>query len=239
MIAVLQNEPETGLGAFARVLERMGVSYEVVDTSTRQFPARESLDGVIALGGSLSAHDPRLIPTVRWIRASVLAGLPFLGVCLGGQLLASALGAEIARLPRPEVGIHDIYLTDAASRDRLFAGLPGRLAVFACHEDSFGLPRGAVPLAGSLGCTYQGFRFGARAYALQFHAEVRPRDLHGWDQVQAYRKLFDHAGGRAAVTRELERATSALETLADQLVERWLDLTSEPAAADPRLRAAV
>jgi GMP synthase-like glutamine amidotransferase len=169
----------------------------------------------------------------------VLRGLPFLGVCLGGQLLASALGAPVERQARPELGVHDVYLTDAARRDPLFSGLPGRLAVFGWHEDGFELPPGAVPLAGSIACTYQAFRFDAAAYGLQFHPEVRAGDLAGWVRVPGYRRLLDMADVMPNhLAAELARVGPDLDRLARQLLERWLELVSL-VAAERRLGVAV
>jgi GMP synthase (glutamine-hydrolysing) len=174
-IVVLQHERETGLGAFAALLNEGNAECTVVETLRDPLPDPGAFDGAIALGGSLNADNPRLLEIRRWIRHGVLRGLPFLGVCLGGQLLARALCAAVDRQAQAEVGVHDVYLTEAARRDPLFSSLPGRLAVFGWHEDRFELPPGAVPLAGSIACTYQAFRFGA-AYALQFHPEVRAGD---------------------------------------------------------------
>src|SRR5687767_13416434 len=96
-IVVLQHERETGLGAFAGLLDEAHVDYTVVETLRGPLPDPGAFNGAIALGGSLNAYDPRLLETRRWIRNGVLRGLPFLGVCLGGQLLASALGAAVER----------------------------------------------------------------------------------------------------------------------------------------------
>jgi hypothetical protein len=115
-LCVLEHEPETGLGAFAAHLEAAAVDYELVKTTRDALPEVDRFDGAIALGGSLDVYDPRLVGTRRWIRNAVLDGLPFLGVCLGGQLLASALGGVVRR-GRPEVGLHDVFLTDAADHD--------------------------------------------------------------------------------------------------------------------------
>ena len=222
-IAVLQSERETGLGAFADILDRARVDHELVE-ATAEPPDADAFDGAIALGGSLDAYDPTLLETRRWIRSAVVGGLPFLGVCLGAQLLACALGGVVRRQRRPELGLHDIYLTPAARRDPLFAGLPGRLEVFGWHEDGFDLPPGALPLAGSIACTYQVFRFGDVAYGLQFHPEVRTADLNGWRGVPGYRSLFERADAQPALARDLERATPALDALAEQLLGGWLDL---------------
>lgn len=238
-LAVLAHEPETGLGAFAAQLDAAGVDYEVLRATAGALPDSGRFDGAIALGGSVGAYDPKLLETRRWIRNAVLSGLPFLGVCLGGQLLASALGARVAR-GRPELGLHDVFLTDAAERDPLFAGLPGRLQVFGWHEDSFDLAPGAVPLAGSISCTYQAFRFDAAAYGLQFHPEVRVDDLVRWRGVAGYRDLAERTGSDFdALAIGLRRSTPALAALAEQLLERWLYLAAGVATlASPQSAAA-
>ena len=202
-IAVLQHEPETGLGSFGRLLEDAGVHYEVVETTsaTALLPEPVWFDGAIALGGSLDASDPRLLEARRWIRDAVLRDTPFLGICLGAQLLASALGARVYRGLRPEIGIHDIFLTGASDNDALFGGLPRRLSVFGWHEDTFVLPRGALPLAGSIAYRHQAFRYGASAYGIQFHPEIRVEDLRRWKDVPGYAAHARGSGRRLGCGR--------------------------------------
>ena len=238
-LAVLAHEPQTGLGALATSLPEAEVDYELVCTTHGgALPDVARLDGVIALGGSLGVHDPRLLETRTWIRSAVLGGLPFLGVCLGGQLLASAFGARVAP-GRPELGLHDVFLTEAAEHDPLFAGLPRRLQVLGWHEDSFDLPPGAVPLAGSIACTYQAFRVGAAAYGLQFHPEVRAGDLLRWRRARGYRELAERTGTDLdALASSLRRAAPELDRLVEQLLERWLCLARGVAVLTSRLRAA-
>ena len=237
-IAVLQHEDETPLAAFAPLLDAAHVRFELVRTTRDALPDHARFDGAIVLGGSLSAADPRLLETRRWIRDAVLTRMPFLGVCLGAQLLASALGAAVER-GRAEAGLHDVYLTDAAGRDPLFAGLPRRLEVFGWHEDSFDLPRGAVPLAGSIACTYEAFRFGAGAYGLQFHPEVRAEHVACWREVPGYRALAE--GTRTdfdELASELRQATHHLDALARLLLRRWLQLVSRTQLASSARAAA-
>lgn len=237
-LAVLAHEQETGLGAFAAELDAADVGYEVLTTTRGDLPDRDDFDGAIALGGSLGAEDARLLETRRWIRRAVLTGLPFLGVCLGGQLLATALGARVTR-GRPEVGLHEVFLTETGQRDPLFAGLPRRLEVFGFHEDTFDLPPGAVPLAGSISCTYQAFRFGAAAYGLQFHPEVRADDLAGWQTVEGYRDLAARTGAEFdTLATALSAAAPALDAVAAQLLERWLHIVAAVARLGSRERAA-
>jgi GMP synthase (glutamine-hydrolysing) len=240
-VAVLQHERETGLGAFAGLLDEAGVHYEQLETNgSMRLPDVADFDGVIALGASLTASDPTLLETRRWIRDAVLGGTPFLGVCLGAQLLAMALGGSVGRASPPEVGVHDVFLTNAAKHDLLFAGLPGRLPVLGWHEDALDLPRGAVPLAGSIACEHQAFRFGAGAYGLQFHPEVRVPDLRCWATVPRYGALVKRVGADwDDLAAELARTTPALDELVEQLLERWLDLVTELAHRRERTQRAV
>jgi GMP synthase (glutamine-hydrolysing) len=231
-LAVLQHEAETGLGRFANLLDEHAVDYELVPSTRGTLPDPLAFDAAFVLGGSLAAHDATLLPARRWIRNVVLSDVPYLGVCLGAQLLASALGADVKR-GRTEVGVHSVFLTDVAERDPLFGELARRFEVFGWHGDSFELPCGAVPLAGSLACTYQAFRYGANAYALQFHPEVRLDDLAGWRDVPGYRRLLEQTGRDwHDIAQELTRATAALDELAAHLLERWLDLVTRAAAGE-------
>jgi GMP synthase-like glutamine amidotransferase len=241
-IAVLQHEPETGLGAFAGMLDEAGVDYEVLETSgATPLPGVVGFDGAIALGGSLGVHEARLLQARDWIRDAVLRDTPFLGICLGGQLLATALGGFVGRGSRPEVGVHDVFLTHAAKLDPLFGGLPRRFPVFGWHEDAFTLPRRAIPLAGSVAYEHQAFRFGPSAYGLQFHPEVRPDDLARWAAVPGYTGLLERAGADWDEVRSaLEQAAPELDALAEELLERWLYLVAGAAALrERRTRVAV
>jgi GMP synthase (glutamine-hydrolysing) len=237
-IAVLQHEAETGLGAFAGPLADAGVEYELVETTgSSPLPDIARYDGVLALGGSLGAGDGSLLEARRWIRAAALRDTPFLGVCLGAQLLAVALGGDLESGRRPEVGLHDVFLTDAARRDPLFASLPRRVRVLGWHEDTFTLPRGAVPLAGSMAYVNQAFRWGAAAYGLQFHLEARPEDLRRWRHVPAYARLLESAGTEVdALLGDLEGAAPALDETMGALIERWLLLVAAVAALRDRQR---
>lgn len=238
-VAVLQHERETGLGALAGALSDGGVECEILQTTTGvALPDAARFDGVLVLGGSRGAHDEALLETRRWIRDAVLRETPFLGVCLGGQLLASALGGRIESGPRPEVGSHDIFLTEAAAHDPLFVGLPPRLQVFGWHEDGFSLPRGAVPLAGSTAYTNQAFRWGASAYGLQFHVEARPHDLQRWKQVHDYARLVAAAGTDwKELAADLGAAAAALDETMRTLIERWLLVVAAARALRGRVAA--
>jgi len=238
-IAVLQHEAATGLGAFAGALSDLGVECETLETTGgAALPDPAGFAGAIALGGSLGANDPSLGEARRWIRNAVLCDVPFLGICLGAQLMARALGGSVEPGHRPEVGVHDLFMTDAARHDPLFAGLPRRLQVFGWHEDSFTPPRQALPLAGSIAYANQAFRWGATAYGLQFHVEVRPDDLRRWAHVPAYMRLLEAVGcDWNALADALRAATPALDEVAHTLIERWWLLAVGAAAVQQRIPA--
>jgi GMP synthase-like glutamine amidotransferase len=243
-VAVFQHEPETGLGVLADVLDARSVRYELVDTSQGSaLPDPDSFDGAIVLGGSLDAGDPELDETVKWIRAAVRDDLPFLGICLGAQLLASALGAGIVRGSRPRVGLQDVMLTHAAGYDPVFGALPRRLSVLGCHQDVFMLPHEVTLIAASFERTPEAFRFGACAYGLQFHLEARADDLERWRDVPGYRRLAESVGADwDAVVEMVTQASPELDHLAHHIFGRWLTRAGAVAAhrkgrAWPRLRA--
>lgn len=235
-IAVLQHEPATRLGTFAGLLDEGGVDYHVLETSGKApLPDSGWFDGALALGGSLGADEPALLDARHWICDAVLRDTPFLGICLGGQLLARALGGFVRRGSHPEVGVHDVFLTDAARQDRLFGGLSGRFPALGWHEDGFELPRGAIPLAGSMAYKHQAFRFGASAYGLQFHTEVRSEDLDRWASVPGYVHLLERAGADWDELKSgLEGVTPELDALAEQLLGNWLCLVDDVAAVRTR-----
>ena len=237
-VAILQHEEETGPGAFAHALDHAGVQYEILETTKGvPLPDPALFDGVLALGGSRGAYDNALLETRRWIRNAVLRETPFLGVCLGGQLLASALGGGIEPGSRAEVGLHDVYLTEAARHDALFAGMPRRLQVFGWHQDGISLPRGAVPLAGSIAYANQAFRWGASAYGLQFHVEVRSGDLQRWKHVRDYTRLLEPAGADwGTLSADLHAAASTLDETMEMLIRRWLLIAHAATTMRGRMR---
>jgi len=138
---------------------------------------------VLALGGPMGVSDERDYPFLaeekRVIAEVARAGHPFLGVCLGAQLLAAGLGAEVFQNPVKECGLGEVWRTEAAATDPLFSALPERVTVFQWHGDAFALPAGATLLATNPHCTHQAFRFN-RAWGLLFHLEVRPPMAEAW-----------------------------------------------------------
>jgi GMP synthase-like glutamine amidotransferase len=179
----LQHAAFEGLGSIEPWLQEAG--YEISYTrffESAVLPQLEAIDGLIAMGGPMSVNDevqfPWLVPEKAFIRSAVHARKPVLGVCLGAQLIASALGARVYTNPCKEIGWFPVKAAGATGETpfRVFR-FPDAVEVFHWHGETFDLPVGAVHLAASAGCRNQGFQFGPSAIGLQFHLETTPESL--------------------------------------------------------------
>jgi GMP synthase-like glutamine amidotransferase len=126
------------------------------------------------------AEYPFLQAENDFLQRAVAQGVPLLGICLGSQLLAKALGARVYRNPCKEIGWYTVDVTPAGCTDLLFTGVESPLAVFQWHGDAFDLPPGATLLASSPLCPHQAFRYGDRVYGLLFHLELTPEMIRTW-----------------------------------------------------------
>ncbi|MED4603490.1 type 1 glutamine amidotransferase [Paenibacillus validus] len=140
-------------------------------------PRMDDFDWLIILGGPMSAYDKEdwLQQEKRFIRSAVDHGKHVLGICLGAQMLAEALGGKVYRNEQKEIGWHPVTRTRAAHR--LFEDVPASFHSFHWHGDCFDLPEGALSLAYSDACRHQAFAYGERVLGLQFHLETTPSCL--------------------------------------------------------------
>ncbi len=176
---------------------------------------------------------PWLAAEKRLVTDAVEAGRPFLGVCLGVQLLAAALGAPVYAAEQAEVGLLEVELTGEGREDRLFAGIDEPLVSLQWHGDTFDLPPGAVRLARSPLAENQAFRVGERAYGVQFHLEVTGEMAREWGEVPAYRRSLAETLGEergAEFIADVERRGEELHALARQLFANWLEIAANGSA---------
>jgi GMP synthase-like glutamine amidotransferase len=150
---------------------------------------------------------------------------PFLGICLGHQLLAAALGGEVGPMEAPEVGVRPVFLTDAAAGDPLVGRLPSPVRALQWHgAEVRRLPEDATVLATNTACKVQAFRAGACAWGIQFHVEVEPTTVKEWSSVPAYRQALALSSVataeqlEAAVSEWIEHMDTVSTVLTDQLV---------------------
>lgn len=223
---VLQHEQCEGLGTIAESL----AAESVTPTYVRAYagdpvPAGPGdAAGLIAMGGPMGVYDhsrlPYLAAEMRLIEAALAAERPVLGVCLGSQLLAQVLGAEVRPSGVKEIGWYPVDLTPAAASDPLWQGHPGRFVAFHWHGDAFPLPPGAVHLISSAACPCQAFRAGTGAYGIQFHLEVTQgivrEMLRTWPE-----ELVAEGVDADAILADTARHLPALRPVADSVFGRW------------------
>jgi len=182
---VAQHAPHEGPGLLADVLDAAGLDTVVVRLDLGDpLPPPEDLGGLVVMGGAMGVHDADEFPWLeterRWMAETVSAELPVLGVCLGAQQLAAALGASVTTGPSPEIGIGQVALTAEGRSDPVLGPEGERLAVIHWHGDAFEIPHGAVRLATGERYPNQAFRYGRAAYGLQFHIEVDDAMAEAW-----------------------------------------------------------
>jgi GMP synthase (glutamine-hydrolysing) len=183
---LVQHAAHEGPGAIALAVADSGADLTVVrvDRGDAIPPPAAVADmaGLVVMGGPMGVHDDLawLADERALLRGAVEDGCPVLGVCLGAQQLASALGASVTQGPAPEYGVGEVHLTTDAIDDPVFGPASSPLPCVHWHGDTFSLPEGAVRLAGNDAYENQAFRVGSRAYGLQFHVEVTGSLVAHW-----------------------------------------------------------
>lgn len=205
-------------GAYEDELLAWGAQLHRVEVDEGEcLPDWHEFDAIVVMGGPMGAYEERRLPWLadekRLIAAAVRAGTPVWGVCLGAQLLAASLGAEVAPGGEPEVGVLSVCVTAAAARDPVFSLCPPQFLALQWHADTYKLPTGAVQLARSTHYEQQAFVVG-RAYGMQFHLEVSAALTREWGHLPAY------ADSLQAILGE-----NALPTLIDQLQAQEMEMT--------------
>jgi GMP synthase-like glutamine amidotransferase len=182
-VLAFRHVPFEGLGLIEPALRLRRIEVDYADPyqpgTTRPDVGR--YDALIFMGGPMSVNDdlPFLRQEMDFIRQAIAQRQPILGICLGSQLIARAMGATVRRNAAKEIGWNGLQFTPAAADDRLFAGL-SKETVFHWHGETFDLPPGAELLASSNLCRNQAFRAGEHVYGLQFHLEVTPEMIADW-----------------------------------------------------------
>ncbi len=199
-------------GMLRKFLEQDGVEWDAVELDAGEaIPPLEDYDAMWVMGGPMDVWDveehPWLVPEKQAIRTWVRdLGRPFLGLCLGHQLLADALGGTCGPQRPPEIGILDVDLTAEGEADPIFAGMARRQKALQWHSVAVAQPpEGAVVLASSPVCRVQAMRVGRHAWSMQYHVEVEPDTVANWGKVPAYKQALEATLGPAALG-DMDRA---------------------------------
>jgi GMP synthase (glutamine-hydrolysing) len=183
-VLALQHVWDDPAGYLGELLQAYRIAYDVIHVETEPLPDATTYDAVLAFGGFQHAYDddryPYFVQEKQWLRKTIEQEIPFLGICLGGQLLAHALGGSVKQHSLTEIGFTEVHFTEAGKADPLYEGLPGYQEVFQWHEDTFEIPADAVLLASNSATENQAFRYGRCVYGLQYHIEPTAEMLDTW-----------------------------------------------------------
>jgi GMP synthase-like glutamine amidotransferase len=184
-IHCLQHVPFEGLGYIENWIKEKQhhLTYTRFYEDHFQLPDLNQFDWLIVMGGPMGVHDDDAYPWFKaekhFLKEVISANKIVLGICLGSQLIANALGSKIISNEQKEIGWFDIQLTQQGKQHFLFEGVPETFKVFHWHGDTYKLPEGATHLALSAACSHQAFAYSDTVLGLQFHLEMTPESLHG------------------------------------------------------------
>lgn len=228
-ILVLQHAPPETLGTIADpLLDQSVAAHYVRPFQDDPVPGNmDQADGLIVMGGPMGVYDQDRLTFLkdecRLIEKALKANKPVLGVCLGSQLLASVLGAEVARGRHFELGWHLVLLNEAGQADSLWSGIERNFFAMHWHRDYFNLPQGAVNLASSEMTTHQAFRYGNNAYGLLFHLETTEYILR--EMIRTFSEdLTDEKIDETKLMHSGQEHFAPLERISNTFFGRWASL---------------
>jgi GMP synthase (glutamine-hydrolysing) len=226
-VIVLQHAECEGPGSLSDPLAAVALPVSIVRGDLGEaIPADlNNVSALIVMGGPMSTYEqdkyPFLLDEIRLLQAAVNAHLPVIGICLGSQLLAAALGANVRPGPQKEIGWFPVYLEPGASADPLFADAPNRFEGFHWHGDIFDLPHGATRLAHSDLTECQAFRY-ENAYGILFHMEVTQASIAG--MLAAFSSELAQTGVPAEdLASGTNRHLASLQSIGSLVFRRWVD----------------
>lgn len=236
-ILVLQHAPVEHPGIFRRFLEEDGHSWDTVELDQGgQLPSLDGYDALWVLGGPMDVwqedEHPWLKDEKAFIQEAVeQRGMSYLGLCLGHQLLAEALGGSVGPAGTPEIGVMDVQMTEMGATGIFMDDLPDRFPCLQWHSaEVTKLPQGAEVLATSPDCAVQAMTWGPRAYSVQFHVEIEPDTVANWAKIPAYSEALEKAMGPGAVDRlaaDCDRHMGEFNRLAERLYMNWLQTSAK------------
>jgi len=186
MFLIVKHIDIEGPGTFGDFLNERGIPFTTIELGAGQkLPANlDGIKAVVVLGGPMNVDEEHLHPFLKaenaFIQRVLREEVPYLGICLGSQLLAKAAGAKVVKSPVKEIGWYTVTLTAHGKEDPLFDGFLEDGPIYHWHGDMFHIPANGRLLATAGGCPHQALRVGKNAYGLQFHVEVTDRSIREW-----------------------------------------------------------
>lgn len=226
-----QHIRDEGYGSLSDWLQRQGADvsatafFDSPPDQVPELPRVEHIDLLIIMGGAMSVNDEAqyrwLIDEKQYIHKYIQTGKPVVGLCLGGQLIASALGASVHRNAHKEIGWWPIHAVDHVQPEVRLFDFPSQMIPLSWHGDTFELPEGAILLADSPATRHQAFQYGQTVLGFQFHPESTPQNLRLFLDDEGYRDLTE--GPYVQTAEQLLAATEAQFVPPNQLLERAVE----------------
>ena len=231
-ILILQHNRIEHAGILRRFLSEDGHDWLSIQIDeSESIPPLDGFDALWVTGGTteewVKDPFPLFLDEIELIRQAVeTRGMPFLGICMGHQLLATALGGECARLKQPEIGVLPVQLTEEGATGIIFDDVPETFKSIQWHNfEVTKMPAGSVCLATSPNCSVQAMSWGPRAYSMQFHLEIDSEILANWMAIPDYKRQLDAALGKDGTSIMLEACNDQMalfNSLAERVYINWL-----------------
>ncbi len=222
MILIVKHIDIEGPGTLGDFLKARGEPFCIVELGEgeRLPDDPKAFKAVVVLGGPMNVDEVERFPFLSaendFIRKVLKAEVPFLGICLGSQLLAKAAGARVVKSPVKEIGWYQIQKCQLADSDRLFDGFCEEVPVFQWHGDMFQIPSGGLLLASAQGCPHQALKVGSNAYGLQFHIEITDKSIKEWCE--------GYGEGAQSMMEDYWKVKPAFDTQAQRLYQNFMNI---------------
>lgn len=231
-VLIIQHSEKVLPAKIIPLLNKSNIPYVLVNRfKTEEIPTRD-YSGLILLGGGMSVNDEAQF---HWLKEENLLlqkylemdNFPILGLCLGGQMIAKALGKKVSQNEHKEIGMWRIHLTQEGHQDPIFKKMQDELKVFQWHSETFDIPESAVLLASSEGCANQAFRYKNCVYALQYHPEVTLEVALSWadsKSLQEMQQLIDDHSRYVQLPDTYQKEFIKSERLIEKHLENLLSI---------------
>ncbi|MDD4974564.1 MAG: gamma-glutamyl-gamma-aminobutyrate hydrolase family protein [Bacteriovorax sp.] len=232
-VLVFQHVAHKILGTLNPTLKEHGlrIRYVNFERNPDEAPSLEKYHGLIVLGGHMGVYEAEIYKHIKiemqLIEEALKKNIPILGICLGAQMLAHVLGADVRQSAKKEIGWYDLNLTDQGLNDPVLSHFQKTEKVFQLHGDTFEIPKSAIHLASSELFPGQAFRYGEKVYGLQCHLEVDQAMIHRWLDNKRNQHEIANSNGKFSVAQirlETEQYISHSMDLSRQTFSRFIEL---------------
>lgn len=230
MWLIIKHIDIEGPGTLGDFLAARKIPFQIIELGAGEaLPSSlEGIDAVVVLGGPMNVDEEDKHAFLKsedsFIKRVLRAEIPYLGICLGSQLLAKAAGAKVVRSPVKEIGWYHVAVTPAGQNDPFFKGFDAAQRVYHWHGDMFMIPRNGVLLATAEGCPHQALRVGKNAYGVQFHVEITDRSIKEWSDEYIENDLPGRQDHAASMLRDYAKYEKTFRAQADTVYQNFLNI---------------